>query len=98
MQITIEIPDILGQQLQATPGNLERKMLELCVIEAYRNAWISAGKARELLGFLTRLELDAFFKARAVDLNYDLSDLQQDLETLEVLQSKETQLSHDRHL
>lgn len=88
MQITIEIPDILGNQLQTNPGNLERKMLELCVIEAYRNAWISSGKARELLGFSTRLELDAFFKQRAVELNYDLSDLKKDLDTLEPLQSE----------
>jgi predicted HTH domain antitoxin len=89
MQITIEIPDTLAQQLQNNRENLERKMLELCVIEAYRNAWISSGKARELLGFATRLELDAFFKERFVDLNYDLSDLQQDLKTLETLQQEE---------
>lgn len=89
MQITIEIPDILGHQLQTNQKNLERKMLELCVIEAYRNGWISSGKARELLGFSTRLELDAFFKQRSVDLNYEMSDLQQDLETLEALQQED---------
>ncbi len=86
MQITIEIPDTLAQQLQTNQGSLERKMLELCVIEAYRSGWISSGKARELLGFSTRLELDAFFKERFVALNYEMSDLQQDLETLETLQ------------
>lgn len=89
MQITIEIPDTLAHQLQINPEDLERKMLELCVIEAYRTARISSGKARELLGFETQLELDAFFKERSIDLNYDLSDLQQDLETLETLQQEE---------
>lgn len=89
MQITIEIPDTLANQLQINREDLERKMLELCVIEAYRDGRISSGKARELLGFSTRLELDAFFKERSVDLNYNLSDLQQDLKTLETLQREE---------
>ncbi|MGG6264815.1 UPF0175 family protein [Leptolyngbya sp. AN03gr2] len=91
MQITIDLPDTLAHQLQSHQENLEQKMLELCVIDAYRNGWISSGKARELLGFSTRLELDAFFKARAIDLNYDIPDLQQDLETLKNLQHKGNQ-------
>ncbi|NJL23503.1 MAG: UPF0175 family protein [Leptolyngbyaceae cyanobacterium SM1_3_5] len=61
---------------------MERKLLELWVIEAYRSGSIGGGKARELLGFSTRLELDAFFKAREVYLHYDIADIEQDQQTI----------------
>jgi predicted HTH domain antitoxin len=88
MQITIDIPDDLAYHLVNDQSNLERTMLELCVIEAYRNARISAGKARELLGFSTQLELDAFFKAKGVDLQYDKAALEQDLNTLNTFEQR----------
>ena len=86
MQITVEIPDTLAHKLEAKWGNLEHKLLELWVIEAYRDVLISAGRARELLEFSTRLELDAFFKERDVHLHYDMADLAQDLKTMEKLE------------
>ncbi|MBD2092916.1 UPF0175 family protein [Microcoleus sp. FACHB-1515] len=85
MKITVEIPNALADELEAKWGNLERKLLELWVIEAYRSELIGGGKARELLGFSTRLELDAFFKAREVYLHYDIADLEQDRQTVEQL-------------
>ena len=82
MKITIEIPDTLAHKLEAKWDNLERKLLELWVIEAYRDGSISSGRARELLEFSTRLELDAFFKEREVYLHYDMDDLEQDRQTM----------------
>jgi predicted HTH domain antitoxin len=89
MQITIDIPDDLAHQLAPNQSNLKRKMLELCVIEAYRSTLISAGKARELLGFSTRLELDTFFKAQNLNLHYSQTDLEQDLKTLDTLEQSQ---------
>jgi predicted HTH domain antitoxin len=88
MQIKIEIPDALAHRLEAKWGNLERKALELLVIEAYRDVLISGGRARELLGFATRLELDAFLKEKGVYLHYDMADLEQDLHTMEELKQE----------
>lgn len=88
MKITVEIPDTLADELEASWGNLERKLLELWVVEAYRSRLISGGKARELLGFPTRLELDAFFKQREVYLHYDMTDFEQDRQAIEQLRQE----------
>lgn len=88
MQIAIEIPDALAHRLEAKWGNLERKVLELLVIEAYRDVLISSGRARELLGFSTRLEVDAFLKENGVYLHYDENDLEQDRQTMEKLRQE----------
>jgi Uncharacterised protein family (UPF0175) len=58
------------------------------VIEAYRDLLIGSGRARELLEFSTRLELDAFFKEQDVNLHYDIADLEQDLKTMEKLEQE----------
>lgn len=64
MLLQIALPDDVAYSLEARWGSLERKLLEMLVIEAYREGSITAGKVRELLGMSTRLEVDAFLKAR----------------------------------
>jgi predicted HTH domain antitoxin len=67
---------------------LERQVLEMVLIQAYRDGLLSAGKVRELLGFATRLEVDAFLKARQVELHYDETDLADDRVTHEQLRAE----------
>lgn len=74
MQVQIALPDDIADFLEKKWGNLERKLLEMLVIEAYLEGSISLGKVRELLGMSTRLEVDAFLKAKGVDLQYDETD------------------------
>jgi len=85
MQIQIALPDDVAHSLEEKWGSLERKILEMLVIEAYREGSISAGKVRELLGISTRLEVDAFLKAKGVDLHYDEADFEADCQTHEQL-------------
>ncbi|WP_250124213.1 UPF0175 family protein [Chroococcidiopsis sp. CCMEE 29] len=85
MQIQIALPDDVAHSLEEKWGSLERKILEMLVIEAYREGSISAGKVRELLGISTRLEVDAFLKAKGVDLHYDEADFEADRQTHEQL-------------
>ncbi len=86
MQIQIALPDDVAYSFKAKWGNLERKLLEVLVIEAYREGSISVGKVRELLGMSTRLEVDAFLKAKGVDLHYGEADFEADRQTHEQLQ------------
>ena len=72
--------------LETKWGNLEQKLLEVLVIEAYREGSISIGKVRELLGMSTHLEVDAFLKAKGVDLHYNEADFEADLQIHEQLQ------------
>ncbi|WP_293143643.1 UPF0175 family protein [Okeania sp. SIO3I5] len=52
-QIQIALPDELASFLKKKWGNLEGKLIERIVVEAYREGSISSGKLRELLGFST---------------------------------------------
>jgi len=85
MQVSIVLPDEVVFSLQTKWGSLEQHILEMIVIEAYREGSISIGKVRELLGISTRLEVDSFLKERGIDLNYDQTDLEADRQTHEQL-------------
>ena len=85
MQIQLALRDDVAHFLEKKWGNLERKLLEMLVIEAYLEGSISVGKVRELLGMSTRLEVDAFLKAKGVDLQYDETDYVRDRQTHEQL-------------
>jgi predicted HTH domain antitoxin len=81
MQIQIALPDEIANSLKSKWGNLERRLLEITLIEAYREGSISVGKLRELLGMSTRLEVDAWLKAKGVDLPYNEADFAADSQT-----------------
>lgn len=81
MKIQIALPDDLAGSLEAKWGNLEQKVLQMLALEAYKEGSISVGKVRELLGMSTRMEVDAFLKAKGVNLNYDEAELEADGET-----------------
>lgn len=88
MQIQIALPDDLACSLKAKWGSLERKLLEILAIEAYREGSISVGRVRELLGMSTRLEVDAFLKEKGVYLHYDEADFEQDIQTMRRLEQE----------
>jgi len=74
MQITVQLPDDLGQFPDPA-----RQALEALAIEGYRSGALSAYQARLLLGFETRSELDGFLKKHQVwDHAYSVEDLEKD--------------------
>ena len=88
MQVEITLPDDIARDLAAKWGNLERQILEMVVVQAYRDGVISAGKVRQLLGMATRLEVDVFLKQKRAFLHYDQSDLEADQQTHEQLRNE----------
>lgn len=88
MQIEIVLPDDIARDLTAKWGNLERQILEMVVVQAYRDEVISAGKVRQLLGMATRLEVDAFLKQQGALLHYDETELEADCQTHEQLRTE----------
>ncbi len=74
MQVTVQLPDDLGQH-----ANPAREALEAFAIEGYRSGVLTALQVRELLGFETRYELDGFLKAHLVwERAYSSQDLEND--------------------
>ncbi|MGB2622807.1 MAG: UPF0175 family protein [Candidatus Acidiferrum sp.] len=83
--VTIDLPDELVEALSAKGQDLPRAALEALLTEAYREEKISHAQLGRLLGFATPMEVDAFLKARGVELEYTAEDLERDRETLKRL-------------
>jgi predicted HTH domain antitoxin len=82
MEVTVEIPEDIARQLHTKWDNLPRGVLESLALEAYRSGTLTKMQLRRLLGFQTPMELDGFLKQAGIYLDYDLSDLRADLETI----------------
>jgi len=89
MQVTVEIPDDVARILAPQGQDPARATLEAVAIEGYRCGALTAYQVRRLLGFETRYALDGFLKAHNVgERAYDLADLEQDRQTLQLLESE----------
>jgi len=82
MEVTVEIPEDIAEQLHTKWENLPRGVLESLALEAYRSGTLTKMQLRRLLGFQTPMELDGFLKQARIYLDYDLNDLREDLETI----------------
>lgn len=80
MNVTLRIPDELVDRL-ASGGDVERQALEALAVEAYRAGRLTKPELRRLLGFATRVALDAFLKQRGIFEEYTLTDFEQDRDT-----------------
>jgi hypothetical protein len=78
MNLTIEIPDDVAERLAAAGGDLSRRALEALALEEYKRGRLTKPELRRLLGFATRVELDAFFKTHEVFGSYTPADLERD--------------------
>ena len=58
--VTIALPDELSAALAAPGQDLSRAAFEALALAAYRERKISAAQLRQLLGYETRMEVDAF--------------------------------------
>jgi len=95
MQITLELPDEIAQQL-AAGQDLRRAALEGLVAEACRAHRLSDHQAAQLLG-LSRYELDGFLKAHGVFLDYSKEDFEREAALGERLwQKRQAELGVER--
>jgi hypothetical protein len=77
MQVTIELPDELADQIRKTSGDVARLIDEAFAIDSYRVGKLSGG---QLLGLETRFELDALLKRAGVFREYTAEELERDFE------------------
>jgi hypothetical protein len=77
MQITLELPADIAQGLGSTWNDLPRAALESLALEAYRSHALTAAQLRRLLGFETRMQVDAFLKEHEI-YDYTAADFEQD--------------------
>ena len=90
MQITLELPEDIARGLESRWKNLPRAALESLALEAYRTRTLTAAQLRRLLGFETRMQVDAFLKEHEI-YDYSVTDFEQDRETLRQIRAGEAQ-------
>jgi Uncharacterised protein family (UPF0175) len=88
MQITLDLPEDIVQELRSKWKDLPRAALESLGLEAYRSRALTAAQLRRLLGFETRTQVDAFLKEHEV-YDFTAADFEQDRETLRQLRARE---------
>jgi len=88
MNVAIELPEDIANLLQQKWGDLSQHTLETFAIEGYRTGLLSHAQVRRMLGFETRMEVDAFLKSHEVYLDYTEEDLEQDLKTSRELRTQ----------
>jgi predicted HTH domain antitoxin len=83
-KLILEIPDQITEELRIPPDKrLDRVKIELA-IRLYQKRILSFGKAREL-SQLSKWEFHEVLGKENIERNYDLEELETDLETLEIL-------------
>jgi hypothetical protein len=88
MQVTIDSPEDIGEQLAREWKDLPRAALEALVLEAYRAHKLGTEQLCRLLGFESRYDLDGFLKQHAVWLEYSLQDFKREAEASARLRQK----------
>ncbi|MTJ49920.1 UPF0175 family protein [Dolichospermum sp. UHCC 0259] len=81
MQITIEIPEDIGNQLQQNWQDLPQKILETLAIEAYRSGIMTSGQIQQLLQFDSLSKTQVFLNQSQVSLDYTQENLGQAKQT-----------------
>ena len=87
MRITLDLPEEIVRELGSRWHDLPRAALESLALEAYRSRVLTAAQLRGLLGFQTRMQVDAFLKDHEI-YDYTTADFEQDRETLRQLRSE----------
>ena len=84
MQITIELPDDIGDRYQLKSPNFSRRILELIVADNYRQGSIGAAEVRRCLNFSSLWETYDFLKREKAYLPYTEEDLETDVRSEEM--------------
>jgi hypothetical protein len=82
MNLTLPIPDDLGERLSAGGTDLARRALEALAAAEYSADRLTLAELGRLLGFETRGSLDGFLKARGVYDECTVEDIEQDIASL----------------
>ena len=88
MELVVHIPDTVVATLPSENGDLARDLLEGYALEGYKSGKLTAYQTQELLGFETRMEVDAFLNAHDVPLEMTLEDLEEGRKSLDALLGK----------
>jgi predicted HTH domain antitoxin len=87
VNVAVELPDDIAQQLETAWQDMPRRVLEAVAVEGYRSGALTRGQVQRLL-HLSWWETEAFLKERQAYLPYDEEDLEHDRAALDRVLSK----------
>ena len=88
MDVCINVPDDVVQQMQTRWSDLSRGMLEVLAVEAYRAGVITETEVQRMLNLPSRWEVDRFLKDAQAYIDYTDADLEQDINAIRKLRSQ----------
>jgi hypothetical protein len=90
MQVIVDIPDQFVQHLVPAGQDAARALLEEAVAGAYRDHRLTMEQARQLLGYGTRIQVNAFLQRHEIS-DYTIEEFEKDMATHERLFAKDRQ-------
>ncbi|MDP9113398.1 MAG: UPF0175 family protein [Acidobacteriota bacterium] len=81
MQVHLDVPEEVARQFAGEPGGITRAALEALAIEGIRSGKLTVHQAGQLLGIVSRYEMDGFLKAHGVLLPITIDDVVTDTNT-----------------
>ena len=88
MQFTLELPEDIAQQLEASGSTVSRTALEALALQGYQSGALSESQGRRLLGFGTRYQVHGFLKQHGVPQSFSDQDLKNDLQNAKAFGEK----------
>lgn len=85
MKVAIELPEDIAKELRARWEDVPRHVLESVALEGYRSGVLTESQVRRLLGFRTRLEVNAFLKRHGAYYDQSESEMEREVEVNEQL-------------
>lgn len=82
--LSLSIPDSILHSLRLPEKTVQTDLLKLLAVKLYEKGALGLGKASELCA-RSRTEFMQILKEEGVCLNYDLAELERDLDTMESL-------------
>jgi len=88
MNVSITLPDDVGQQLKTKWEDIPGKALEALASEAYRSGIITDAEVMRMLNLKSRWHVEHFLKHSLAYMDYTEADFKEDIATLDRLTSK----------
>jgi Uncharacterised protein family (UPF0175) len=80
IQVAIELPEDIGQELQSKWKNLPAAVLEALALEGYRTGSLTKSQVRRMLGFETRMQVNQFLREHGIYYDYSQEELEAEIE------------------
>jgi len=80
MQLAVELPEDIAEELRAKWQDLPRHALEAIALEGYRSGELTEWQVQRLLGFGNRVDTHRFLQQHEAYFEYPRADVEQEID------------------